>query len=65
MNEFMECLNGKGILPPTNRLAKARMNSFLASRNEPDTRLGIAAAKGYIPWHNAAFTDLTLFLKNL
>ncbi|MDE2778193.1 MAG: hypothetical protein OXI91_00750 [Chloroflexota bacterium] len=65
VNEFMECLSGKGILPPENRLAKARMNSFLASRDEPDTRLGIAAAKGYIPWTNAAFTDLTQFLKDL
>lgn len=65
VSEFMECLRVKCISPPNNRLAKARMNSFLASRDEPDTRLGVAAAKGYIPWNNAAFSDLIQFLKSL
>lgn len=65
VNDFMDCLKSNCVSPPENRLAKARLNCFLASREEPDTRLGIAAAKGYLPWSHPAFSDLAQFLKNL
>ena len=65
VNEFMECLTQRAVSPPENRKAKARMQAFLASRNDPDSRLGIAAARGYFEWSHPSFSILAEFLRAL
>lgn len=47
------------------RQAKARIHAWLAAQEEPDLRLGQAAAKGYIPWSAPAFEGLKSFLQGL
>ena len=45
---YFRCLQGHGII--TNNLHKARAHAWLASRPEPDRRVGEAAQAGYWPW---------------
>ena len=65
VDEFIECLKNVDSSPSENRLGKAHAHAFLASRNEPDVRLGIAAARGYIPWNHPSFSPLAQFLQSL
>ena len=62
--DFMQCLQDVAIAPPVDA-AKARMHAFLASRADPDLRLGEAAQREYLPWSNPAFQSLSDFLKAL
>jgi hypothetical protein len=47
------------------RQAKARIHAWLAAQEEPDLRLGQAAAKRYIEWSAPAFEELKDFLRGL
>ena len=64
VTDFIQCVNETVATPPQNQ-AKARMHAFLASREDPELRLGEAAQRGYIPMEHPAFTDLAQFLRNL
>ena len=46
-------------------MAKAEVHAFLASREEPDKRLGEAAEAGYWPLGDPAFGHLKNFVLNL
>ena len=61
---FLQCVNDAVTAPPQNT-DKAKMHVFLASREDPELRLGEAAQRGYIPWNHPAFTALAQFLQNL
>lgn len=58
---YFECLHKHGI-PSSANISKARVHTFLASRQEAGLRLGEAAQKGYWPWNNEAFEQVKEFL---
>lgn len=60
---YFRCLQGHGAVP--NNLHKARAHAWLASRAEPDKRVGEAAQAGYWPWASDAFRDLWAFISSL
>ena len=64
VDAFMQCVQDNVDKPPV-AADKARLHAFLASREDPDLRLGLAAQRGYLPWHNPAFAELATFLQNL
>lgn len=45
--------------------SKAWVHAWLASKEQPDKRLGEAAAAGYWPWDDKVFSKLTEFLRSL
>ena len=59
VEDFFECLRENSVeqSSPT----KARVHAFLASRPDPDLRLGEAAEKGYWDFDHAAFNGLKEF----
>lgn len=63
LDEFIGCIESAGCHP--NNPSKARVHAWLASRLEPDKRLGEAALKRYWPWDDPAFDPLKTFLRNL
>ncbi len=58
---YFQCLNKKSLFPRP--LDKARAHVWLASRREPDKRVGEAAQAGYWPFDHAAFGDLWKFIR--
>ena len=64
VEEFLTCVNSQLTDPPKDQ-QKARVHAFLASRQDPELRLGEAAQRGYIPLDDPAFTDLAQFLHDL
>ncbi|MYC28487.1 MAG: hypothetical protein F4X65_00140 [Chloroflexi bacterium] len=64
VEDFLRCVNGQVAAPPRDQ-QKARIHAFLASREDPELRLGEAAQRGYIPWNHWAFGPLAQFLRNL
>ena len=60
---YMTCVQGAVGLPRI--VAKARVQAFLASREESDLRLGLAARKGYWPWDNPAWDHVKNFLHSM
>ncbi len=64
VEEFLQCVKDRTGSGPKDG-DKARIHAFLASRQDPELRLGEAAQRGYIPWNRPAFADLTQFLRNL
>ena len=63
VEDYLTCLRARASLP--GNLAKARTHVWLASRPEPDRRLGEAADRGYWPWDAPAFQPLVNFLRSL
>jgi hypothetical protein len=63
VDAYFQCLHGHQIVP--NNLHKARAHAWLASRPEPDRRVGEAAQAGYWPWGSNAFDDLWAFLRSM
>ena len=61
---FLTCVNARVSAPPQDQ-QKARIHAFLASREDPELRLGEAAQRGYIPWDHPAFGSLAQFLRDL
>ena len=64
VEDFIKCVNENVSAQPRQQ-DKARIHAFLASREDPELRLGEAAQRGYIPWNHPAFADLAQFLRNL
>lgn len=64
VEDFLTCVNARVTEPPKDQ-QKARVHAFLASREDPELRLGEATQRGYFDWNHAAFTDLSQFLKEL
>lgn len=62
--EYFRCVFQSQPTPPSH-LAKARIHAWLASRAEPDVRLGEAAEKGYWPWASVAFIPFRTFLQGI
>jgi hypothetical protein len=63
MEEYFKCLGDK-----TSRKeyhSKAKFKAWMASQTAFDYRVGLAAAKGYIPWDSAVFNELRELLGNL
>jgi hypothetical protein len=63
VDDFLQCVKGSVTAPPQNT-SKAKMHAFLASRQDPELRLGEAAQRGYIPWGHPSFAPLTEFLRS-
>lgn len=63
LTEYFKCLQGHNVIP--NNLCKAQAHAWLASRVEPDKRVGEAAQKGYWPWNALEFSDLWSFLQTI
>lgn len=63
LDDYFQCLQGHGAVP--NNMHKARAHAWLASRPEPDRRVGEAAQAGYWPWDSDAFKDLWAFIGSL
>ena len=64
VEDFLQCVNDRVSDPPRDQ-SKARIHAFLASREDPELRLGEAARRGYIPWDHPAFAELARFLQSL
>ncbi len=60
--DFMQCVRERALAEPRN-WDKAQIHAFLASREDPELRLGEAAQRGYMPWGSSAFTELPRFLR--
>lgn len=65
VDDYFDCLQTQAISLRDNVLAKAQVHVYLASRDEPDLRLGEAAQRGYWPWDNPAFDQAKAFLRQL
>jgi hypothetical protein len=65
MERYFECLASAGVELRREVRAKARLHAFLASRKDPDVRLGEAARKGYLPCDAPAFSPLIALLREL
>lgn len=66
VNQYFTCLNSQGINPhSTLALSKAKVQTYLASKRETGTPLGIAALKGYWPLGNPSFAQVTNVLHSL
>jgi hypothetical protein len=64
VEEYFKCLKAHKTTFPKN-LSKAKIQVFLASREEDVTSLGIAAQNGYWPLENKVFANVKKFLKKL
>ncbi|MFQ6116040.1 MAG: DUF3226 domain-containing protein [bacterium] len=62
VEQYFQCLQERYRIPLPHKMSKAKVHVFLASRSEPDRRLGEAAKAGYWPWDNEAFERLKKFL---
>lgn len=60
VTSFFTCFQAHATLP--NNIHKARAHVWLASRIEPDKRVGEAALAGYWPFAEPAFQDLWNFI---
>lgn len=63
VEEFFRCLEER--LSWRTGAAKAKVQAFLASREEPGKRLGEAALAGYWPWDSPVFEPVREFLRRL
>lgn len=64
VDEFIQCLDARmGALPK--KLSKARLHTFLASREVPDLLPGEAMWAGYFPWNSEAFVPIIRALRLL
>lgn len=64
VEEYFNCIAKAGISEPK-PIAKAKVYTWLASRENPARRVGEAAEAGYWPWDHVVFTDLLIFLKDI
>lgn len=64
VEQYFECLKQRTSSFPK-KLAKAKIQAFLASRVEAGKRLGEAAQAGYWPWDSRVFDQLKDFLKQI
>jgi hypothetical protein len=60
VDAFFQCLGQTGVR--CRKISKAKVHAFLASRCEPDKRLGEATEAGYWPIASQVFDDIRCFL---
>jgi hypothetical protein len=65
LDSYFNCLKTAGFEHATKAIAKARAHAFLASRNQPDLRIGEAAKRRYWPFDAEAFKPLVDLLRTL
>jgi hypothetical protein len=65
VDDYFACLAQVGKIQEENDIAEARVHTFLASREEPDKRLGEAAQAGYWDWDSPVFDTVKTFLHQL
>jgi len=64
VNDYFKCLKKRNIdLPPKNKMSKAKVHTFLASRKDPELELGVAALRKYWNFDSKAFNDIKKFIK--
>jgi hypothetical protein len=63
VDAYFHCLAQSGIV--CHKISKAKVHAFLASRREPDLKLGEATEAGYWPFLNLVFDDVRRFLQML
>jgi len=63
VESYFKCLQGIG--KAHNRMDKARIHVYLASREDPSKRLGESALAGYWPFESEIFDSLKQFLLNV
>lgn len=64
VEQYFQCVQMQiGSLP--SNMSKAKVHIFLASKPDPDLRLGEAAQAGYWPWDDPAFDHVKQFLSSL
>lgn len=61
VEQYFNCLKDNHV-PNTKNIFKAKTHAFLASRKEPDKRLGEAALAGYWPFDSPAFDEVKKFV---
>jgi hypothetical protein len=65
VEQYFECIGQHNIELQDNRILKAKVQVFLASREDPGKRLGEAAQAGYWPWNAPAFQPMKDFLRDI
>lgn len=63
VEEYFGCLKNEGL--KVKNLHKAKLQTFLASRKTTDSRLGIAAEKGYLKLEDPAYKQVVKYLRLL
>lgn len=64
IESYINCLEQEGCTLPSD-ISKAKVHTFLASRDRPDLRLGEAAEAGYWPLNSSSFESIVQFLSSL
>ena len=64
VSDYMQCVQQHLSKVPRN-ISKARIHAFLASREDPELRLGQAAHRGYFPWGDSAFEQVIKFVESV
>lgn len=64
VDEYITCLETQGLKLP-NKLSKARLHAFLASREQPNLLIGQAARAGYFLWDTPPFANVIQFVRTL
>lgn len=65
LDGYFECLEAAGFEHAPKDVAKARAHALLASRKDPDLRVGEAAKRGFWPLDAAAFRPLVELVQSL
>ncbi len=65
VDEYFRCLEDQNITLKEVAIPKARLHTFLASREKPGLRLGEAAEKNDIPLDSPVFEPVVNFLRQL
>lgn len=64
IESFFKCLRDSSIQLP-DKISKAKVHAYLASKPDTGLRLGEAAKKGYFPFGNQAFDSIKCFLRSI
>lgn len=65
LDGYFECLKAQGFQHAAKDIAKARAHALLASRKDPDLRVGEAAKRGYWPFDAEVFRPLVELVRGL
>lgn len=65
VDEYFACLKKENELLSKNDLSKAKVRTFLSSKEKAETRLGIAAQKDWWGWDIPVFDSVKYFLQQI
>lgn len=65
VEQYFQCLKKQKKIIPRNKISKAKVQVFLASKKEPGKRLGEAAKAGYWLWGSESLNETRNFLKKI